>query len=303
MQHVDWHDLQILLVVARAGSLAAAAAGLGVHRSTVLRRLERLERRLGMRLFDRTAQGLVLTASGERLTPHTERMADEANEMLRSADADHGRPAGNVRLAVTYNLAFGLLPPILDRFHEVYPEIMVEVTGTLDGYSAIHPDQFDIALRTLEQDVVAHEHMVGRRLGKLPISVFGSRLYFADRTVPRSPKGLGRHKLLLGCSGLSNLSAFRWLEQRARPNSIVYRASSMLLLLAAVRKGVGLACLPRYLCDKDSQIIRAFDLPDSLCADLWILRHAHHRDTARMRVFADFLATEIRQSLRPSCPT
>jgi DNA-binding transcriptional LysR family regulator len=300
MQHrVDWDDLHVLLLVARAGSLARAASGLGVHRSTVLRRVERLERRLGMRLFDRTAQGLALTAAGERLTPHTERMADEVNEVLRSADADHGRPAGKIRLAVTYNLAFGLLPRILDRFREVYPEIMVEVTGTLDGYSAIHPDQFDLALRTLEQDVVAHEQMVGRRLGKLPIAVFGSAAYFADRTVPRSAKGLARHKLLLGCGGLANLAAFRWLEQGAKPDSIVYRASSMLLLLAAVREGVGLACLPRYLCGEDRQMIRAFDLPENLCADLWILRHAHHRDTARMRVCADFLTMELRRSLRP----
>jgi DNA-binding transcriptional LysR family regulator len=102
----------------------------------------------------------------------------------------------------------------------------------------------------------------------------------------------------LGCGGLSNISAFKWLEDRSKPESIVYRASSMLLILAAVREGVGLSCLPRYLGDGNNQIVRAFDVPESLCADLWILRHAHHRNTARMRVFADFLATELRQRLR-----
>jgi DNA-binding transcriptional LysR family regulator len=51
---IDWSDLRILLAVGRSDSLAAAAAALGVHRSTVMRRVERLEARLGLRLFDRS---------------------------------------------------------------------------------------------------------------------------------------------------------------------------------------------------------------------------------------------------------
>ena len=53
-REVDWDDLRTLILVARAGSLAGAAGALGSHRSTVLRRIERLEARLGLRLFDRT---------------------------------------------------------------------------------------------------------------------------------------------------------------------------------------------------------------------------------------------------------
>ena len=53
----------------------------------------------------------------------------------------------DIRLATTFNLAFGFLPCPIDRFPLAYPEIMVEVIGTLDGFSTIHPDQFDLALR------------------------------------------------------------------------------------------------------------------------------------------------------------
>lgn len=298
MQHqIDWDDLHILIAVARAGSLAGAATALGTHRSTVLRRIDRLEARLGMRVFDRTPQGLALTAAGERVAARAERMADEVGEILQSADADHGRPVGNIRLAVTFNLGFGLIPKIIDRFRSAYPEITVEVIGTLDGYSTFHPDQFDIALRTLDGEVADHAQMVGRRLGKLPLAVYGSKSYFAGRPAPRSPKGLRQHKLLLGCGALSNLAGLRWFENGLKSDTVVYRASSMLLLLAAVREGLGLACLPGYLCERDSKIVRAFEVPKEHCADLWVLRHAHSRDNARLRVFADFLATELRQYL------
>src|SRR6266481_708361 len=134
MQHeIDRDDLRTLISVARAGSLAGAAGALGSHRSTVLRRIERLEARLGLRLFDRTPQGLVLTAAGERVSPNAELMSDAVDEIRRSVEADHGRPAGHIRLLLTFNLAFGLLPCPIDRFRLAYPEIMVEVIGTLDG--------------------------------------------------------------------------------------------------------------------------------------------------------------------------
>ena len=300
MQHeIDWDDLRMLISVARAGSLAGAAGALGSHRSTVLRRIERLEARLGLRLFDRTPQGLVLTAAGERVSPNAELMSDAVDEILRSVEADHGRPAGHIRLATTFNLAFGLLPCLIDRFRLAYPEIMVEVIGTLDGYSTIHPDQFDLALRTLDRDPAGHEQMVGRRLGKLQLAVYGTKSYFADRPIPKSPKRLRQHELLLGCSGLADLAAFRWLEQHVKDNTVVYRASSMLLLLAAVREGLGLACLPCYLCERDITLVRTFDVPAEHCAELWVLRHAHSRDNARIRLFADFLATELRKHILP----
>lgn len=294
MQQLDWDDLHTLIAVARAGSLAGAATALGTHRSTILRRIDRLEARLGMRVFDRTPQGLVLTAAGERVAAQVERMADAADEVLQSADADHGRPVGNIRLAATFNLGFGPLPKVIGRFRAAFPEITVEVIGTLDGYSTIHPDQFDIALRTLEGDVAKHEQMVGRRLGRLPLAVYGGKSYFTSRPIPRSLKALRQHKLLLSSGALSNLSGSRWFEGSLKSNAVAYRASSMLLLLAAVREGLGLACLPCYLCEGDSRLVRAFDVPKERCADLWVLRHAHSRDNARLRVFADFLASELR---------
>jgi hypothetical protein len=137
MQHeIDWDDLRTLISVARAGSLAGAAGALGSHRSTVLRRIERLEARLGLRLFDRTPLGLVLTAAGERVSPTAELMSDAVDEILRSVEADHGRPAGHIRLATTFNLAFGLLPCPIDRFRLAYPEIMVDV---IEPWTVIAP--------------------------------------------------------------------------------------------------------------------------------------------------------------------
>lgn len=298
MQHdLEWDDLRIFLAVAGAGSLGAAARSLAVHRSTVLRRIEKLETCLSVRLFDRSSEGVTLTARGGDLMRHAELMADETRHILRLADADHGRPAGNIRVAATFNLAFALLPPMLARFAQIYPEISVDVSGTADGYSPIDPDRFDIGFRTLEPETPDHEDMIGRRLGRLPIAIYGSKSYFSDCPIPGSGAELASHRLLGGVGALAKISAMRWFAEQSENNRPVYRANSMLLLYAAVCNGLGLACLPRYLGDPNGNLIRAFDLPDGCDADLWILRHRHHRHTARMQVFADFMSCEIPKTL------
>ena len=244
-------------------------------------------------MFDRTTEGVILTVHGERLVPHAEAIADQTRHVLRLADANDGHPAGNIRVAATFNLAFALLPPVLADFRKAYPDISVDVSATIDGYGPIHPDQCDVGFRTLQPETPHHEDMVGRRLGKLPIAVYGSSSYFETRPVPKSVMELAGHSLLCGEGPLSNVSAMRWFQAQSSNTRPVYRANSMLLLYAAVGHGLGLACLPRYLAAHRGDLVHVFDLPDTCFADLWILRHAHHRHTARMRVFTEFMSSQI----------
>lgn len=294
---LDWDDLRIFLAAGQHGSLNAAADSLGIHRSTVLRRIERLETRVGQRLFDRGPEGVTLTAAGERLLPHAEKMADQTAGMLRDADIDHGRPAGMIRVGTTFNLAFGLLPQPISQFREAFPEIAVDLVATPDGYSPVHPDDIDIAFRTLEPGTKGHDEMVGRKLGLLPVALYGSAGYLALRQPPKSIADLADHLFVTGGDNLSHIASMKWLAVQTGKIEPVYRASSMLLLLAAARDGIGIACLPRYLGDREQELQLVLDLPSELGAELWILRHPHHRDTARMRAFSDFMSAHIPELL------
>ena len=298
MQHMlDWDDLRIFLSVGQLGSLNGAAKALGIHRSTVLRRIDRLERQIGQRLFDRSPDGVSLTAAGERLLPHAENMADQTAGMLRDADIDHGRPAGAIRVGTTFNLAFGLLPRTIAHFRDRFPEITVDLIATADGYSPVHPDNIDIAFRTLEPGTKGHDEMIGRQLGSLPVALYGSDEYFEKFPPPRDIADIAGHRIVTGGENLSHIAAMRWLASKTGEMLPVYRASSMLLLLAAARDGVGIACLPRYLGDGESRLRRVADLPPEVGAQLWLLRHPHHRDTARMRAFSDFMSAHIPELL------
>lgn len=294
MQHpLDWDDLRVFLAVSDSRSLGDAAARLGIHRSTVLRRIERLEDALGNRLVARGHDGVALTGAGERLVRRTERMADEASGILGDADIDHGRPAGVIRVAASLNLSFGLLPPFIARFRETYPEIAVDLTATPDGFSPVHPEDVDIAFRALAPDSRGHENMIGRRLGALPVAIFGARSYLERHGTPRSGAGLAGHRIVSLVESFASLPSMGWLAAQPGLEEPVYRASSMLLLLAAVRAGIGIACLPSYLGAAEPALDMAFELAPEHGADLWILRHPHLRESARMRAFSEFMASAI----------
>jgi DNA-binding transcriptional LysR family regulator len=94
----DWDDLRHFLALARAGSVRAAGAALGVSHTTVARRVEGLEGRLGVRLFDRHRGGWSLTAAGQQMRVGAERVEGEVGAVLRDLSGRDTRLEGPVRL-------------------------------------------------------------------------------------------------------------------------------------------------------------------------------------------------------------
>ena len=100
---MDWNDLRSFLAIARTGSLQGAARTLAVNHSTVFRRLNALEARLGVRLFERSARGYALTAAGEQMLASAERVEDEILGLERRLRG------GDVRLSGVLGLVLGYL--------------------------------------------------------------------------------------------------------------------------------------------------------------------------------------------------
>src|SRR5215211_9374586 len=93
---IDWEDLRFVLAVADASSLAAAARALGVNHTTVLRRVNAFEERLGLRLFERLPTGYVLTAGGEELIAAAQRIDETVTTLERRLAGRDLRLTGTV---------------------------------------------------------------------------------------------------------------------------------------------------------------------------------------------------------------
>ena len=143
----DWNEPRLVLAVQRAGSLKAAASALGIDHSTAFRRLNSLEKELGVRLFERLPGGSYqATPAGERMAAAGERMEDETLALDRHiAGRDH-RLSGRLRVTSSETLAYSMLTRHLAAFRQEHPGIVVELV--IDNrVLSLSRREADIALR------------------------------------------------------------------------------------------------------------------------------------------------------------
>ncbi|MEK9968741.1 MAG: LysR family transcriptional regulator [Ferrovibrio sp.] len=274
----DWDDIRLFLELAREGSLSAAARRLKVDHSTVARRVSALEKRLGLRLFDRLARGYVLTEEGETLLGAAERMETEAIALQRQAS---GRPAapGNVRLNTSPMLASLFLAPRLVELQRRHPEIRVALSGN-NRVVDLNRREADIALRLAKP---AEAGLIARRMGSIGFGLYASPDYLAA-TRPKDYGFIGYDDML------GQISQQQWLEQQAAGRPIVFLCSDMTTMFHTACAGMGVAVLPHFAGTTDPRL-RAVPA-DTTAPDreIWLMVHPDLRRAPRVRIVMDFLA-------------
>lgn len=281
-QDQNWDDYRLFLAIAQAGTLSGAARLLGVTHSTVFRRLGGFEDRLGVRLFERLPSGYVLTDAGEAMQQATARIDDEIAAIRRQVTGQDQRPSGTIRITTIDLLAVGVLPRHVAAFRAEWPGIEIEVV-VADTVLDLTRREADVALRIGNP---AQETLVGRRVGQLAFAVYGAAAPQArELDDPATADWIGYGS----AHGPLSRNLERWWP-RARQ---VYRTNSITAAYAGAKAGIGLAALPCVIADCDPELIRAASLPEDFGLDLWLLTHEDLRQTARIRIFLDFMAAAL----------
>ena len=164
-------DLALVLALTRAPTLADAAARLGVDTSTVFRSLQRIEKRLGRRLFERDRSGYRAGDLALQLAGHAERIENEMEAARSHLAARDDHVSGLVRVTTTDTLLYGLVMPALEPLMAQHPDLRFDLDASNELASLTRRDA-DIALRATKRPP---EHLVGRRLGALRAAVFAHR--------------------------------------------------------------------------------------------------------------------------------
>ncbi|MEM8796141.1 MAG: LysR family transcriptional regulator [Pseudomonadota bacterium] len=280
----DWNDLQIFLAVERGKTAREAAARLKVSHSTVLRRLDAFEQRVGAKLFDRTPDGFLLTEAGSRIIARAQQVEAEMLELERLVDGHDVRLKGPIRLTVPPPIAQFLLLPMLMEFRRQYPLIDIELVTTY-AYSDLSRRDADLAIRFSEKP---EEHLVGRRLPPFRDAVYASPDYVEDHVGPNAtepPEWIS----------WPDRAAFRNRTGTTpfADSPVAWILPTLPLQSAAARNSMGMAFLPCIVGDSDPLLVR---VPNSGLHDgrpAWLLTHPDLRHMERVRVFSKFLAEAI----------
>lgn len=286
MHRPAWTDLQYLLEVAERGSLAAAARALGVEHSTVLRRVGKFEKDLGVRLFDRLPTGYALTAAGEEAAEAARRMQDTFDAVERRLSGRDRTLTGTIRVTTTDTLAASILGRILAGFAVAHPQLQLELTTTTAMLSLTKRDA-DIAIRATRKPP---EHLIGRRVSDVAFSLYAAPSYLAR--VP-ARRDLTRHVWLGLDDSLSSTSVARWMASELSAVVPALRSDTITALATAAAAGHGVAALPCYLGDTIRDLRRIRGVIPAMTTQLWILTHEDLRDAARIRALVEWAASEL----------
>jgi DNA-binding transcriptional LysR family regulator len=285
----SWDDVRFFLAIQRAGSLSAAAGPLGVTQPTCGRRLATLESSLGLRLFDRTPEGLRLTAEGATLLDAATVMEQSAHDLaLRAAVKDHDLE-GVVRIGTNEYFASSFLVDALRQVREKYAGIRLELVLSNTETDLLRREA-DIAIRFRPEGYrPTPEVLVAQKLGDEPFLLYGTDHYLRRRGAPADPAALADHDVVL-FSGRHPAS--EWCEKAFRGATVVLSAPSMAVTAAAINAGLGLGVIPR-------RPARLFPLLRPLSAVIargtgWMVVHPDLQRVPRIRVVIDMVAALFR---------
>ena len=280
---LSWDDMCLVHAIAHAGTLSGAARSLRVSHPTAFRRLNRLERKMGVRFFDRARDGYTSTAAAEEVTALVRLLKNDVLAVERRIAGRDLRPSGTLRVTTTDTLLFGWLSPGLREFRSACPDIRLELVVSNDVFS-LSRREADIAVRPAQNP---DQSLVGRRIGTIAQATYVAKTLVAESDDVEPKPSID----WIGPDESMAYPAYeRWLEQEGLAELCRTRVNSVYGMLSATRAGLGLSVLPCYLGENDSQLIRVGGAIPSLATDLWILTHPDLRKTGRVRVFLDHVA-------------
>ena len=274
-------DLPLVLALARTGTLAGAAERLEVDVSTIFRRLNELERRLRVRLFERSTRGYHLTPAGERATAAAERIETELHALDREITGRDQRLTGTLRVTASETLSHAVLPPLFASFRESHPGIQL-ILAIDNRVLDLGRREADVALRTRRP---TQSDLFGRRLAAIGWAFYGSKSTRATLRREGTRLDFTRHHVIGWDQPEARIVASTWIEEHVPAAQIAYRSNSLVNQLMAVRAGVGSALLPCYLADPVADVRRLTSPLPELEGELWIVTHKDLKDTARVRAF------------------
>lgn len=291
----NWDDLRYFHAIAESGTLNGACKRLGVNHSTVFRRINALEQKLGVRLFERRDARYIMTGPGETLLSRTEQITTAINEVDRLIVGGDQTLEGTIRITAPDGFACYSLPPLIAEFIGLYPGIKIELLASGDDFNLSRLEA-DIAIRSTSSPP---EHLIGRKLFTMSWNLYGSPQFFKKPLGSFGVRQLANYPLIGPDRSLLRIKPMQWLEKHGEKLNIIARANTFMAMAALARQGVGVALLPvdvaqglQLVGQIKGQITERKE--GSFSSDVWLLTHPDYRGNARVRACMQFLTDRLR---------
>lgn len=272
-------DLEVVLALVRGATLAAAADLLGLDASTVFRSLQRIEKGLGQRLFERSRSGYLPLELANALARHAEQVETELEAARSAAQADPEQVSGAVRITTTDTLLHGLVLPTLAALRTRHPLLQYELHAG-NELANLTRREADIALRATNKPP---PYLVGKHVGPIRAALFGKK------KLARA----ARDNWIAPDDAMPDHPSVLWRRKHLPRVSPAYRVNSILTVAAMVEQGLGVGILPLFLARARPGLEQLGEVLDECQSELWLLTHTESRHLRRVSAVFGYLAESL----------
>jgi DNA-binding transcriptional LysR family regulator len=288
-------EVSAFVEVARRQSFVAAAHELDWHVSAVSRAVAALEKRLGVRLLQRTTRRVALTEAGRAYFQRCETLLGEFD----GADAavrDLGTGlSGTLRVSLPSGFGLTHIAPVIGRFVAAHPQLRLDLNLS-NRFVDLVEEGYDLALRI---GTLADSQLIARRLAPNRQILVASPAYLAQHAAPKQPGQLTKHACLVHVGG--TFPPGRWElvrgEQHAQHDADgPLRSNNALALLAACRAGVGILLVAEVLAADDLRsgaLKRVLPGWSTAARDVYAVYPSARFVPAKVRAFVDFVTAYL----------
>lgn len=263
----DWDHFRYFLALARAGRLNVAAKQLNVEYTTIARHIQQLEKSLGQALFIRDTQGYSLTESGKQLMVQATIMEAASLQVAQKISKKQTGLAGVVRVGVTEGFGTFFLASDLAGLTCQYPELSIDLV-VIPRLINLSKREADIVI-TIERP--ERGPFIMTKLTDYQLKLYASAAYLDAHPPIKQLDDLKHHTFVSYIDDLLMSQELNFLPELGHPARVSFRSTSLNGQLQAVKRGAGLAILPKFLVNDDPDLINILPEDIKITRTFWML--------------------------------
>jgi DNA-binding transcriptional LysR family regulator len=288
----NWDEVRTAYQVARNGTVSGAADVLGVHHATVIRHIDALEQRLGVKLFQRHARGYAPTEAGSDLLQVAKATDDQFSQLVSRIKGLGDSVSGE--LVVTSLLSVSqMLAPMLAEFQALHPELRIRfLTG--ERLFRLEYGEAHVAIRAGHAAPDQPDNVVQPFI-EPSMQLVASDTYIARYGMPDGVDDLKNHRFV-GYDDAEHRAPFaQWLANVVPRENKVYRATDERALLDAVLAGAGIGFVVSAALDRYPTLTPVIPSLPEWNSKLWLVTHVDLHRTTKVQTFLSFVKEYSKQ--------
>lgn len=268
-------DLEVVLALVRGRNLATASERLGVDSSTVFRSIQRIEKGIGQRLFERTRSGYIPLDLVEVLAEHAEKIEMQLESARSAAQQKTGDVSGSVRITTTETMLHSFVAPSLKQLGDIHPKLSFELLTTNEVLNITRRDA-DIAIRATNQPP---EHLIGKKIGTIKLALYAS----ANSSVNTVEDAMKNESSWIEPVNLpADHPSLVWRMKQLPKLAPRFRVNDFLAARNFIELGFGVGILPLFLGNISKNLIQLTEPIEEYETEAWLLTHVDSRHLLRI---------------------